>query len=78
MIDIANQVKISHAIISIDASNYSNRIAYLISAITCKYFGLMESYITTFFSIFQNMQICLLVAYGLSNNFYTGLISKLF
>ena len=47
--DIANQSKLLHVIISADASNYFNRVAHQILAITCHYFSLPHNYISTFF-----------------------------
>ena len=69
--DIANQSKTLHAIISIDASNYFNSIAHSISSLIYHHFGLPESYISTFFTTIQNMQIYLVTAYIISNTFYT-------
>ena len=69
--DIANQSKTLHAIISIDASNYFNSIAYSISSLIYHHFGLPESYISTFFITIQNMQIYLVTACSISNTFYT-------
>ena len=70
--DISNQTKISHAIVLADTSNCFDCVAYLILALTCKYFKLADSYIQTFFDTIQNMKMYLMIAHSLSNIFYTG------
>ena len=49
MVDISNQSKTPHTIISVDTSNYFDWVAYLISAMTCLYFSLPLDYIYAFF-----------------------------
>ena len=68
--DIANQFKTLHVIISVDASNCFDRVTYPISTIICKHFGLPMEYILTFFSMIQDMQMHLLTACRISENYY--------
>ena len=38
----------------------------------CQHFGLPIDFVTTFFDTIQNIQMYLMIVYGLSNNFYSG------
>ena len=48
--DIANQSRLPYAIVSVDISNYFDRVAHLISALSYSHFGLPEHYIEAFFT----------------------------
>ena len=78
MADISNQSKTPHAIVSADTSNCFNRVAYLISALSCMHFSLKENYIQTFFETIQNIKMYLLTTHGLSDTYYTGSLSQPF
>ena len=69
---IVNQNKLLSIIISTDALNYFDRVAHPTVGMICQYFGLPINFVTTFFNTIQNIQMYLMIAYGLSNNFYSG------
>ena len=70
--DIANQAKTPYTIISIDTSNYFNRVAHPMVALAYTHFRLENDYIETFFTTIQNMWIYLLTVYRISSTFYIG------
>ena len=70
--DIAIQNKLPSVIVSADASNYFDRVAYHTAGMTCQHFGLPLDFIITFFDTIQNMKMCLMTADGVSINFYSG------
>jgi len=72
LVDIANQNKLPSIIVSADASNYFDRVAYLFAGIICQYFRLLLNFISTFFRTIQDMKMYLLTAYGISTNYYSG------
>ena len=78
MVDISNQLKKPHAIVSVNALNCFDRVAHPISAMLCSYFGLQSMYISTFFQTIQNIEMYLMTSYGISESFYTGIEEKSF
>ena len=71
LVDIANQNKLLNTIMSVDASNYFDRVIYLIAGMICQYFRLLLDYIIAFFTTIQGMKMYLLTSFGISQTFYT-------
>ena len=78
MNNIANQMKAPYAVISVNASNYFDRVVHSISTMTCKYFGLPDSYIAAFFSTIEDIQMYRFTLFGLSEQSYMGSFIKPF
>ena len=72
MADVANQSRLPHAIVSVDASNCFDRVARPISNLSSSHFGLPNHCIEAFFTTTQRMKMCLLTAHGMPFSFCTG------
>ena len=69
---MANQNKLPSVIVSVDASNCFDRVVHPIAGMTCQHFGLPLDFVTNFFGTIKNMKIYLMIAHGMSTNFYSG------
>ena len=57
---------------SVDASNCFDRVAHPTVGMACQHFGLPLDGVVNFFDTIQNMKMHLMIAYGLSINFFSG------
>ena len=71
VLDISNQKKTPSIVILADASNYYDRIAHLLTAITCQHFGLQIEYLLMLFGTIQIMKMFMKTSFKVSEKYYT-------